>query len=449
MVDSTTTAPYAAATKRLAEDTARAAELAPELHSEFRGAPEPALASINREVELLAPALRELSHAVHDHPELGFEEHQAARLVTDFLRRQGIATETGLFGLPTSLRAKAGDGGPRVALLAEYDALPGIGHGCGHNVICATAVGAMVAVGRHIEHLGGEVVLLGTPAEENGTGKELIARAGGFDDVDAVLMLHPYAGYDLADFPCLGLRQVDVAYHGRPAHASGAPFLGRNALDAVVVAYQGVAALRQHILPTDRIHGVITSGGDRPNIVPSHTMASFYVRSADLDTLLELSRRMDEIFAGAASMTGTTVEIRWDEFPPCLPVRSNDALAARYAQHLKGRGRRVLPTATLPRISSGSTDLGNVSLRVPSIHPMLSIAPAEIALHTAEFAASARSPEADAALVDGAVGLALTAADFLGDAAFREAVREDFNRAGGALDVEQLLTGSPGTTRPS
>ncbi|MGH3344811.1 MAG: M20 family metallopeptidase [Carbonactinosporaceae bacterium] len=441
-------APSAAYLERTAERTARAAAEAAPPTSAYGGTPDQVCASIEAALERRSPALLALSRALHAAPEVGFEERRSVQAVAELLAAEGHEAEVGAFGLPTALRAVAGDGGgPRVALLAEYDALPGIGHACGHNVICATAVGAFLAVADHLDQLGGQlggqaggtVELIGTPAEEGGGGKELIARAGGFERLDAALMLHPFGGYDIAEHPFLGRRTVEVTYRGVAAHASAAPFMGRNALDAVVAAYQGVAALRQHIPSTDRVHGVITDGGDRPNIVPEHAAAAFYLRSADVDTLLDLSRRVQAILDAAAAMTGTACETRWDAEPAYLPIRHNHALATRYALRMTRRGRTVLPEGIVPEFLTGSTDLGNVSLRLPAIHPMLGLGPASAALHTADFARWAGSSEADSAVVDGAVGLALTAADFLADAELRAAARAEFDTAGGPVDVPGLL----------
>lgn len=402
------------------------------------GCPDDLRAHLTRRVEALADDLVALSHRVHGTPELGYEEHQAVAAVAELLGRHGHEAETGAYGLPTALRARAGSGRPRVAILAEYDALPGMGHACGHNVICATAVGAFLALADAMEDVDGSAELIGTPAEEGGGGKELIARAGGFDEVDAAVMLHP-AGWDTASHPWIGVRQVKVAYHGIPAHASAMPFLGRNALDAVVQAYQGIGQLRQHMLGTDRVHGVITHGGDRPNIVPHHAAATFYLRSARPQTLAELSTRAEEVFEAAALATGTQLEIEWDPCPVYLPVRNNQALAARYAAAVSTRGRRAVPEGIVPGELTGSTDLGNVSVRLPAIHPTLAIAPPDVTIHSPEFADWAASERADAGVVDGAIGLTLTAADYLTDRRLRKDVAEEFEAAGGIVDVDALL----------
>jgi amidohydrolase len=430
--------PYTGYLEAMTAQLARDIAAAEPLTSPHLGVAPEVGAQIAAAVQHVAGDLIGLSHDLHAHPELGYAEHGSVQRVADVLARHGHTAEIGAYGVPTALRASAGGGKPRVAVLAEYDALPGIGHACGHNVICATAVGAFLALAERVGDLGGAVELIGCPAEEGGGGKELIARAGGFDEIDAAVMLHPF-GADAATHPWLGVRTVDVVYVGRSAHAAATPHLGRNALDAVVTAYQGIAQLRQHLLPTDRVHGIITDGGQKPNIVPERAAASFYLRSASPEGLAELVDRARAVFEAAALATGTRLEVAWDPVPIYLPVRNNQTLAARYAVHLERRGRRVLPEGVLPREMTGSTDMGNVSVRVPSIHPLLGIAPPDVSIHTPEFARWAASERADAGVVDGAVGLALTAADYLADGDLRAAVAEEFDAAGGVVDVEALV----------
>jgi len=430
--------PYPGYIERLIQRIARgAAEVEPP-QSTHEGSPPGLRAQVSGAVEALSADLIGLSHDIHAHPELCYAEHYAVGAVAGILAKHGHDAEVGAYGLATALRASAGQGRPRVAILAEYDALPGIGHACGHNVICATAVGAFLAVAAVAADLDGSVELIGCPAEEGGGGKERIARAGGFDEVDAAVMLHP-SGFEAAEHPWIGVRTVDVTYHGLAAHASMTPFLGRNALDAVVQAYTGIAALRQHILPTDRVHGIITDGGQKPNIVPERAAAQFFLRSAEPETLVELSERAQAIFEAAATATGTRVEQSWDPTPVYLPLRNNHTLAARWAANIAARGRRALPAGVIPAAFSGSTDLGNVSVRVPAIQPLLSIAPPHVTIHTAEFADWARGERGDAGCVDGAIGLALTAVDYLTDAALREAAQAEFEAAGGRLDLDALL----------
>lgn len=403
----------------------RMADSAP-LRSPHRGAAEPTSAALTAAVTRYLPELVALSHAIHDHPELAYQEQRAVAAVAELLQRHGHEVEVGAFGISTALRAVAGSGeGPRVAVVAEYDALPGVGHACGHNVICASAVGAWLALAEQLPSLGGTVELLGTPAEEGGAGKVHMLDAGAFDGFDAAVMVHPFS-YDVATHPFLGRRVVDVTYHGVAAHAAAMPFMGRNALDAAVAAYSSVNALRQHLPASDRVHGIVTEGGDRPNVVPARAALQYYVRSADSATLSDLCERLHGIFAAAADMTGTEAEITWDPVPPYLPIRHNHTLAARWAHQLGGRGRSVLPDGVVPETLAASTDFGNVSERLPAIHPMLAIAPPEVSLHTTEFASYARGAEGDRGVADGAAGLAGTVADFLADGELRAAVREEF-----------------------
>jgi len=434
------TPPYPGLLERLAERVARQrAEAAPPPPSPFAGVGADVAGQVEAAIRRVGGDLVALSHDLHAEPELGYAEHRSVRRLARLLADRGLAAEVGAFGLDTALRAQAGSGdGPRVAVLAEYDALPGIGHACGHNIIAATAAGAFLGLAGLADDLGGTVLLYGCPAEEGGGGKELMARAGAFDGVDAVVMLHP-AGFEVAEHPWIGVRTVDLAYRGITAHAAAFPFLGRNALDAVVAAYIGVAQLRQHMLPTDRVHGIITDGGQKPNIVPDRAAASFYLRSADPATLRELSNRARDVFEAAALSTATEAALTWDPTPVYLPVRNSAPLAGRYAQHMAGLGRTVLPGGIIPEGFTGSTDLGNVSVRVPAIHPTIQVAPIGVSIHNPEFAAHAVGEAADRACVEGAIGLALTAADVLADADLRAATRDAFDAAGGVLDVDELL----------
>ncbi|GAB7007313.1 M20 family metallopeptidase [Nocardioides sp. AN3] len=406
----------------------------------LRGAGPDVRAAITATIEDLRPRLVDLSHRLYANPEVGFLEHGSVAAVATFLASYGYDAKIGEDGLPTSLRAVAGHGRPRVAVLAEYDALPGVGHGCGHNVICASALGAFLGLARHVSQVGGSVALIGTPAEENGAGKEVMARAGAFDDVDAVVMLHPFTGpREVAGFVSLAVRDVEVTYHGTAAHASSAPHLGRNALDAVVAAYQGIASVRQHMGSTDRLHAIITDGGSATNVVPDRASAVVEIRSRDLDALVDLSARVQAVLEAAALMTGTRLEARWDPFPPYLPVRSNDALARLYHGHMCARGRSIDLSTSEPVGGGWSTDLGNLSVRVPAIHPTLSISAEATPMHTVAFGDHSVSATGDAALVDGAVGLALTMADYLADAEVRRVAHEDFEAGGGLVDVEQTV----------
>jgi amidohydrolase len=424
----------------LRERTEERARVAAPLTSPYPGAPDELRTAVADAVTAREERIVALSRRIFADPEEAFAEHRSAAAVAEEVRRDGHEAEVGRFGLPTTVLASAGraSGGPVIAVLAEYDALPGVGHGCGHNVIAAAAVGAFLGVAAVADRLDGRVVLLGTPAEEGSSGKELMAREGAFDGLDAAIMAHPF-GYDAADHPFIGRRILRVRYLGVPAHASAAPFMGRNALDAATLHYQAVAQLRQHLPPGDRVHGVL-SGGDRPSVVPALATLEYYLRSPEAATLRELSDRLTEISDGIAIATGAGVELDWDPLPFTLPSRFNRPLNERWAVNQEQRGRRVLTREVVPSELAASTDFGNVSVRLPGIHPVIAVAPPEVALHTAEFAAYAGGEAGDRAAVDAAHGLALTALDFLTDAALRAAVAEDFAAAGGPLDVERYFS---------
>jgi amidohydrolase len=384
---------------------------------------EAARAIDGRRDELVAVA-----REIHAHPELAFEERRAAALLVGVLRGAGLAVTAPCFGLDTAFDCRIGDGaGPTVALLAEYDALPGMGHACGHNLIAAAALGAGLGLAALGPRLGGSVRLVGTPAEEQGCGKELLARAGAFDGVDAAMMVHP-AGVDLETMPSIALAEVDVVYRGRASHAAAMPERGVNALDALVTAYQAIAQLRQHIRSTERIHGIFTDGGQAPNVVPERAAGRFYVRARNTGELGELKRRVEGCFEAGAVATGAALEVAWAD-PEYLELRANEPLAARYRANAEALGRRFFPLDRLPPGIQGTTDMGNVSHRVPSIHPMIAAAPPSCSIHHPEFAQHAASPGGDAAALDGAKALAMTALDYLHDAELRERVRAAFRAA--------------------
>jgi amidohydrolase len=404
--------------------------------SPFAGAPADLSDDVEQGVEAVAERLRHVVRHLHAHPETAFREHSSAALLQQELQRHGIEARLGEYGVETSVRAEAGsaDRGPTIAILAEYDALPGIGHACGHNVIAAAGLGAFLALAAHADRLPGRVLFLGTPAEEGHSGKEVMARHGAFDDVDAAIMVHPY-GYDLADQVWLGRRLLTLTFTGVEAHASAQPFMGRNALDAASLAYQGIGLLRQQLPPSDRVHATITEGGESPNIIPGRAVMKLYARSQQPATLKDLSARLEDVARGAALMTGTAVELQWDEHPPSLPIRTNGALTGRWVAAQQRRGRSPLPLGVVSETLAASTDFGNVSYRVPGIHPLIRIAEPSTALHTRGFAEAAGSAAAEQGALDGAVGLALTALDYLVDDSLRAAVHEEFETQGGAIDV--------------
>lgn len=410
------------------------------------GAPAALRAALGEAVRELAPQIVELSHDIHDHPEIGFEEHHAVATVAGLLRRHGIEPEVDVYGMDTALRAEIA-GVPNgscepagtIAILAEYDALPGIGHGCGHNVMCANSVGAFLALAAlaqaHPGALPGRVVLQTTPAEENSTAKEILSVRGMLDGVEAAIQTHSYA-HDVTHQTWLGVRRLTVVFHGVPAHAASQPFMGRNALDAATLALTGIGLLRQQMLPMDRLHAIITDGGQVANIIPERTELSVMVRSKYLATLKEIAERVEEVVHGAALMTGTGVEVLTSEHCNEVPVRDNGPLLTSWVRSQRERGRDPLAAGVLPETIAAGTDFGNVSQRVPGIHPLIRITDRpDVALHTPAMTEAAGAPTGDAAALDGAYGLAAVALDWLHDVELRRAVRADFEATGGAIDV--------------
>jgi amidohydrolase len=355
-----------------------------------------------------AEVLLDASHQIHARPELGFDEHFAHGVLSSVLEGAGLQVTRGAYGVPTAFEAVAGTGGPRVAVLCEYDALPVIGHACGHNIIGTAGIGAGIAAAAVAEELGGTVVILGTPAEEGGGGKIVLAERGAFDDVDAALMVHP-AGLDLSRFGAIAIQQLEVTYHGRAAHAAAAPQAGRNALDAAVLGYVNVAALRQHIRPDERIHGIFTEAGDAPNVVPARAAATWYVRSPTVRGLHKLKARVLTCLQAGAEAAGCTMEHAWLD-PAFADMVDNDPMIELYRDNLARTGRTLIDPVSTDAII-GSTDMGNISHIVPSIHPMIAVSPPSVAIHTADFVRYARADEGDRAVLDGARAMAGTVAD--------------------------------------
>ena len=392
----------------------------------------------------LAADIRHIVHDLHAHPETAFEEYRSQQVLCDLLEKHGHSVVRGAYGVKTAFYSQITSPGyepgrhPRVVIMAEYDALPGIGHACGHNVIAAAGVGAYLAAARAIDAAAPVCIeLQGTPAEEGHTGKEYMIRGGSLDGVDAALMIHGF-GYDIAEHVWVGRRSATVTFHGTAAHASSQPFMGKNALDAASLMYQGLGLHRQQMPPSDRLHAVIAEGGTRPSVVPDRAVVEVYARSLRTETLLELSRRVDDIARGAALMAGVGVEIAWDPHPMSLPVRNNSALAARWSATQRRRGRAPLPAGIIPDSLAASTDFGNVSQLVPGIHPMVQVSPREVALHTEAFAHWSATESAERAALDSAVGLAQVAFDYAADPQLQADAYAEF-AALGTVSVESLL----------
>ena len=382
-----------------------------------------AKARVAAAVEARAEQLIEISHRIHENPELGFEEYFAHDLLAGAVESAGLDVQRQAYGLDTSFAARVGDGGPLVAILCEYDALPGIGHACGHNIIAAAGLGAGLAAAEVAGTLGGSLLILGTPAEEGGGGKVRLIDAGAFEGVDAALMLHP-AGIELVEMQTLAVQQLHARYHGLAAHASAAPHVGRNALDGAVLGYVAAAALRQHIASDERLHGIFTDGGQKPNIVPARAETNWYVRSPTTARLAVLKERLVACLTGGADAAGVDIELQWASYS-FQEVRTNGPLAELWTANAAALGRHPTPP-TAGHTVIGSTDMGNVSQIVPSIHPMIAVAPPDVAIHTESFAGYARSPSGDRGVIDGAKTLASVAVDFWADESVRTTVAEAF-----------------------
>lgn len=364
---------------------------------------------IEQEVQSRRSLLLDLSHRIHDHPELRFEEEQASQWLCETLTEQGFDVQHGVGSLETAFKASYGKqkaGKPTIAMLCEYDALEGLGHACGHNVIATMGLGAGLALAPLMDKLDGNLQVIGTPGEEGGGGKVILLEEGAFDGVDAALMIHPM-NENRSSSPLLARVAWEVNYHGAPAHAAASPHLGVNALDAVRLAFNGMDALRQQVTSDVRMHAVINHGGDVANIIPHEASLKIYIRAATRDYLYDsLVPRMRGVFEGAAMMTGTTHEVI-EIAKPYEDMIINQPLADSFGKHAERLGREL---TVLRSKGMGSSDIGNVSHVVPSLQGLLAID--DVALpHTHEFAAAAKSPQGDKAVLDGATILASVAAD--------------------------------------
>jgi amidohydrolase len=361
-----------------------------------------------------------LSHRIHAHPELGFEEEKASTWLAETLSAAGFAVEKGICDLPTAFIARAGKGPLHIAICAEYDCLPGIGHACGHNIIAAMAAGAGIAAAKVADDVGLMISVIGTPAEEVGDagGKILLLERGAFKGMHAAMMVHP-APADVVEFPIIAASMFEVRYTGKEAHASAFPELGINAADALTIAQTAIGLLRQHIRSTDRIHGIITKGGDAPNIVPAHTAAKYMVRAKRLEELDDIRAKVRRCFEAGALATGAKLEILGGE-KPYAEMHHDPDIAAAYLRNAEALGRvSRTPTPSLDR-AAASTDMGNVSLVLPAIHPAIDIDSLPAVNHQPEFTAHCITEAADKAVIDGSIAMAWTAIDLATDVQVRE-----------------------------
>lgn len=365
-----------------------------------------------------AAELIDLSHAIHAEPELAFEEYRSVAKATAPLAERGFEIETGVADLPTAFRASYGSGALTVGICAEYDALPGLGHACGHNIIAASSVGAALGLAEVADQLGITVLVFGTPAEESGGGKVLMLERGIFDDVAMAMMVHP-GPFDIVGARSLAMADLSIVYHGREAHASAAPEQGRNAGDAVTVSQVALGLLRQHLHPGQQLHGIVGDGGVAPNIVPGRAELLYYLRAVDSASLDDLMRRASDCFAAGALATGCTHEIR-TVAPTYTELTPDSALLCAYRDQIVGLGRVPIAPELEAQRPLGSTDMGNVTNVIPGIHPVIGIAAGGAVTHQPGFAAASVNASADRAVIDGASALAGTAIAIARDEVHRD-----------------------------
>lgn len=383
-------------------------------------------AAVIKEADKHRKRLSELSRKIHANPELGFQEIKAAGWLTQYLKANGFSIDMEICGLATAFRANYGEGKPRLALLAEYDALPGLGHACGHNLIAGCAIGAALASKPAIDCYGGSIIVIGTPAEELYGGKVIMAARGAFKGIDAAMIAHPNT-VDTATIHALACQALEVEFFGKATHAAAQPEAGINALEAMLQSFNAINSLRQHIKPTARIHGIITDGGQAANIVPDHSAGNFLVRAAEDSYLDELKERVLHCFVGAANATGAKLQYRWNDIRYAT-MRNNMTLARLYTRNMQSLGRKV--ALSKPDNAFGSTDMGNVSHLVPSIHPFVDITPKRgLSVHTMEFVTAAASEDGDNGMLDAAKALAMTVVDLVANAETMAKVRREFERA--------------------
>jgi amidohydrolase len=365
--------------------------------------------------ELLA-----ISRRIHANPELGFEEERASAWLCDALDDAGFTVEKGICDLPTAFRARAGSGPLHIGICAEYDALPDIGHTCGHNIIAASALGAALAAAKVADEVGMTITVIGTPAEEvgNAGGKILMLERGGFDGLHAAMMVHP-APMDMLQAKIIAASMFDVDCTGKESHASAYPELGVNAADALTIAQTAIGLLRQHIRATDRIHGIVTHGGSAPNVIPAHSSARYIVRSETLDQLNELRPKVYRCFEAGGLATGAKVQISGGD-KPYAEMHHDADMAALYRANSEALGRPFPDLGELGNRPTGSTDMGNISRAMPSIHPMIGINCLPAVNHQPEFTAHCITADADKALIDGALAMAWTCIDMAENANVRE-----------------------------
>ena len=381
--------------------------------------------ALSTRIDALRPELERIGRDIHANPEIGYEEHRAVAWLTELLKRHGFGVEVGVADTPTAFVATRRNGtGPTVAFLAEYDALRGLGHACGHNLIATASTGAGIALAEALDRLRGRVLVIGTPAEEGGGGKIRLINAGIFQEVDAAMMFHPDTRTQVLHW-ALPVTHMHFEFIGRAAHASGDPEKGINALDAFVLAYNGISLLRQQTKEGARLHGFLKEGGTAPNIIPERTSGEFLVRAREQEYMEELVQKVKNVFQAAALATGCSLNLTFNE-EPYSDLRNNGVLAHLFEENIRRVG--LDPVESVPWENAGSTDMGNVSHVVPALHPTVAIASVEVPGHSQAFLEASGSLRGYQAMIDAAKALAMTGADLLADPSQIEQAKLEFRR---------------------
>ncbi len=379
-----------------------------------------------KEIASLAPAITAISRRIFENPELNFKEQFAASQLVAALKAEGFKTRCGKGKLSTAFEAtwSGSRKNPTIAILAEYDALPNIGHACGHNMIAAAAFGAAVAVKRMLGEKCGTLKVIGTPGEEGGGGKLYMIGDGWFKGVDAAIMVHP-ANHNRTIARMLAVMELEFKYYGKASHAAAHPELGINALDAVITLFNSVNAMRQQTPNFSRVHGVITHGGDAPNIIPEFASARFFVRGITMKDFHAVLGKVTDCAKAAAKATGCTLKIVKNRMN-YEPFEPNRTMGQRFAGHIALLGAK---DSGIPENEDiGSSDIGNLSQVVPSLHPEFAVSEPHIVNHSREFLKAVVSPKGEAAMMRAATALTATVCDLFTDASFVPAVRKEFEK---------------------
>lgn len=377
-----------------------------------------------KELDHIKEELWNMSDHLYENPELGDEEYESMKLLVNYLRSHHFEVETGIVDRPTAFRAefKSEKSGPTIAYLAEYDALPGVGHGCGHNIIGTMSVGAGVMLSKLVNEIGGRIVVLGTPAEETNGAKVPMSAEGVFEDIDVAMILHP-GNVSSESGDSLAMDAIQYEYTGKSSHAAASPEKGINALDSVIQLFNGINALREHVTSDVRIHGIISEGGQAANVVPDKAIAQFYIRAGERSTLNDVVDKVEKIAQGAALMTGASLEISNYELSYDNMI-TNNVLSKAFTKNLQAISDHPIQPA---KLDYGSIDMGNVSQVVPAIHPYISLNDESLVAHTKEFADQTITRDGHQTIADGALALAQTGYDILTDAELLSDIQKEFN----------------------